>query len=294
MKQDIYQLLSSSHIIGDKSFIISKMLLEYNAREKDYKIHKELLKELIIKSAGQSRQLEEKNQKLEELNRQKNHFLGMAAHDLRNPIGAIQMSSSLLLDMLNENLSEEQTEFIKEIQNLSNYMLNLLNDLLDISKIESGSLNLDTKKHNYKDFISQTIKFNKPFAEQKNILLEAIINETIEEIEFDKNKLTQVINNLITNAIKFSHSHTKITVEVKKEGDYVITSVIDEGQGIPSHEIPDIFKEFHKASVKPTANETGTGLGLAIVKRIVEGHGGIIGVESKEGKGSRFFYKLKA
>jgi signal transduction histidine kinase len=101
-----------------------------------------------------------------------------------------------------------------------------------------------------------------------------------------------VLNNLISNAIKYSHSDTTIRIEVFKEKSFVVTRVIDQGQGIPENELPHVFKPFQKASTKPTAGEKSTGLGLAIVKRIIEGHQGEIGVKSEVGKGSIFFFKL--
>lgn len=298
MKKHLHQILYASNLIGQGSSELSRMLLEYAAREKDNKIHKTLLKELVLKVSEQSRKLEEqlkeieeKNKKLEELSKLKNQFLGMAAHDLRNPIAGIKMGSSLLLE-INENLTEEEIDILKEINNSSNYMSNLLNDLLDVSAIESGNLNLNKKKENYIDFIKYCVKFNKGFAEKKNIFLEIKSHEVMAEVNFDRNKITQVINNLIGNAIKYSFPDTKIIVEIIKENDYIITSIIDQGQGIPSRELPDVFKEFHRTSVQTTAGETSTGLGLAIVKRIIEGHKGKLGVESEVGVGSRFYFSL--
>ncbi|MEQ8226396.1 MAG: ATP-binding protein, partial [Candidatus Eremiobacterota bacterium] len=103
---------------------------------------------------------------------------------------------------------------------------------------------------------------------------------------------TQVMNNLISNAVKFSNKHTTITIDVKMKDNYILTEVIDQGQGIPAAELSKLFMEFQRVSVKPTGNETSTGLGLAITKKIVEGHKGIIGVESEKGKGSRFYFTL--
>jgi signal transduction histidine kinase len=216
----------------------------------------------------------------------------MASHDLRNPISAIEMITDLLLEGLNDNLTEEQIEFLKEIKNSSEHMSLLLNDLLDITAIESGKLKLEITKQNYLDFIKNIIKFNKRFGDKKRINIELNYYEDIKELSFDKNKITQVINNLISNGIKYSYPDTKIIIKIKMENEYVITEVIDEGQGIPEYELKNIFKEFHKSSVKSTGGEQSTGLGLAIVKKIVEGHGGQIGVRSKVGQGSTFHYTL--
>ncbi len=236
--------------------------------------------------------LRQSNDQLRELNNQKNEFLGMAAHDLRNPIAVIQNASSVLSRYSSENLSEKQREFLKKIYDTSKFMLELLNNLLDISKIESGKLELEITKNNYPDFVRKNIEFNRFFATEKDISIDLVLSDAIPLVDFDKNKIEQVLNNLISNAIKYSHPNTMISVEVQREKDFVVTKVIDQGQGIPENELPHIFKPFQKASIKPTAGEKSTGLGLAIVKKIVEGHQGKIGVESEVGKGSTFFFKL--
>jgi PAS domain S-box-containing protein len=236
--------------------------------------------------------LRQSNVQLQELNSQKNEFLGMAAHDLRNPIAVIQNASHVLSSYSSENLSEKQKEFLKKIYDTSKFMLELLNSLLDISKIESGKLELEITKNNYPDFVTKNVEFNKFFATEKGMSIDSVISDDIPPVDFDKNKIEQVLNNLISNAIKYSHPNTTIRVEVSKEKGCVLTKVIDQGQGIPENELPHVFKPFQKASTKPTAGEKSTGLGLAIVKKIVEGHQGVIGVESEVGKGSTFFFRL--
>ena len=259
----------------------------------DLKFARDTQKELLIQLEENLNEIKEKNEKLEELNKIKNEFLGMAAHDLRNPLGVIQVTSEyLLLIDLNNNLSEEQLDLLREINTSSEYMRDMLNELLDITAIESGQLKLEIKVEDYINFLKHIIKLNKPLADRKEISLELNVKDTVPPMNFDKNKITQVLNNLITNAIKFSWPETEISVEVRKEGDSIITGIIDQGQGIPFDEIADIFKPFQKTSVKATAGERSTGLGLAITKKIVEGHGGKISVESKVGKGTRFYFTL--
>ena len=230
--------------------------------------------------------------RLEKLNKEKNELLGMAAHDLRNPISAIKMSMSLMLSMFNKNLMEEQIELIEESVDISNYMLNILNDLLDVTAIEAGKLSMKLKPLNYSDFLKHMCKVNRFLVDNKQMTLKLNIDEDISEMNIDKNKLTQVLNNLITNAVKFSFPETTITVDAVIENGQIVTSVTDQGQGIPEKDLSKLFKEFQKTSVKATGNETSTGLGLAITRRIVEGHGGKISVESEVGKGSRFFFTL--
>jgi signal transduction histidine kinase len=236
--------------------------------------------------------LRQSNDQLRELNNQKNEFLGMAAHDLRNPIAVIQNASLVLARYASEDLSEKQQEFLKKIHDTSKFMLELLNNLLDISKIEAGKLELEITKNNYPDFIRKNVEFNRFFSTEKGISIHLVLSDDIPLVDFDKNKIEQVLNNLISNAIKYSHPNTMISIEVLREKDFIVTKVIDQGQGIPGDELPHIFKPFQKASIKPTAGEKSTGLGLAIVKKIVEGHQGNIGVESEVGKGSTFFFKL--
>jgi len=232
------------------------------------------------------------NDQLRELNNQKNEFLGMAAHDLRNPIAVIQNASLVLARYASENLSEKQQEFLKKIHYTSKFMLELLNNLLDISKIEAGKLELEITKNNYPDFVRKNIEFNRFFSTEKGISIDLVLSDDISPVNFDKNKIEQVLNNLISNAIKYSHLNTVISVKVQSEKDFVVTRVIDQGQGIQEDELPRVFEAFQKSSTKPTAGEKSTGLGLAIVKKIIEGHQGKIGVESKVGKGSTFFFKL--
>jgi len=236
--------------------------------------------------------LEQQNRELEDLNRQKNEFCGMAAHDLRNPITVIQNSSSIILKYLGENLTDKQKEFLKKINDSSQFTIKLLSDLLDISKIESGRLELEITQNDYIDFLKNNIELNNFFANEKDISINLGLRDEIPLIDFDRNKIEQVLNNLISNAIKYSYPNTEINIEVEREGDFLLTKVIDQGQGIPEDEQPNIFKAFQKASTKPTAGEKSTGLGLAIAKKIVEGHKGEIWVKSEVGKGSNFYFKL--
>lgn len=231
--------------------------------------------------------------RLEELNAQKNKLLGMAAHDLRNPISIISMYAEFITAELGENLNEKQVELLKVISEMSHFMLNLISDILDLSKIEAGKLELEIKEENYREFLERAVKLNSVIASQKkiNIVLEYNIGSDI--VKFDRNKLEQVLNNLIGNAVKYSHPETMITVAVGSgsEGG-VITEVTDQGQGIPGEELESIFKEFNKSSTRSTAGEKSTGLGLAISKKIIEGHGGHIGVISEIKKGATFYFKL--
>ena len=220
----------------------------------------------------------------------KNEFLGMAAHDLRNPLGVIYTYSSYLLEC--GNLPPPQHKIIKHMFDSSNFMKCLINDLLEISSIESGNINIQLEKQDYISFVKNNVELNKILAVTKKIDLVIECSEERIELMFDKLKIEQVLNNLISNAIKYSNPETKTVVRIIKNEKYVLTEIIDQGLGIPTDELSKVFKAFQKTSVKATAGEKSTGLGLSIVKRIILAHNGDIDVKSEVGKGSNFYFTL--
>jgi two-component system, OmpR family, sensor kinase len=238
--------------------------------------------------ANLQRELTKKNIELEKLNEEKNRFLGIAAHDLRNPLNAIQMYSEFLLDEAVEALDTEQMEFVSIIHSSSQFMLQLVNDLLDVAKIESGKLQLELIETDLTELIKRNVTVNTPMASRKKIRLQFRQEGEIPDVMIDPAKINQVLNNLITNAIKFSSPESAVEVALTKSGDDAIISVKDQGQGIPAKEIDKLFKPFQRTSVRTTGGEDSTGLGLAIVRKIVVGHKGKVWVESEVGVGSTF------
>jgi signal transduction histidine kinase len=241
---------------------------------------------------NQKKKLIQQNEALKSLNEQKSKFLGIAAHDLRNPIGAINSFSEILLDSEDSFPEEERIEFLNLIKDSSQYSLQLLNELLDISNIERGKLNLEKSIENIEFLVYDTIKINKVFARKKNIQIvkNKLLNNVL--INIDKNKIEQVLHNLLSNAIKYSNPNTTITVQITDLDSKIEISIKDMGVGIPDSELSKLFTEFGTTSAKTTANETSTGLGLAIAKKIVTGHGGEIWAESKLNHGSNFLFTL--
>jgi signal transduction histidine kinase len=250
--------------------------------------HSRILSRLLYFINVTTKELEEQNQLLKSLNEQKNEFLGIAAHDLRNPIGVIQGFSELL----EENIDDEFKDYTGEITKMSSKMLSLLNDLLDISKIEAGKLDLKKDEIDYNAFVAQNIRMNELLAKSKGIKIVSDLGVRGLIVSIDEEKINQVLNNLIGNAIKYSYPGSTITVKVFKEKNQLVTQVIDNGQGIPEKEIEGLFYPFKQTSVRPTSGETSHGLGLAIVKKIIEGHNGHVGVSSEFGKGSVFSFIL--
>ncbi|MBF0118402.1 MAG: hybrid sensor histidine kinase/response regulator [Desulfobacterales bacterium] len=267
-----------------------KYYLVINNRKliEELKIANEYLEERVKE---RTQELMAANERLSELNKEKNRFLGIAAHDLRNPIATMLSFTELLIKFGNIYPEEKKKHFLELIHKACNFSLWLLNDLLDITKIEAGKLELTLRLSNYIEFLKNNLEDNKFFAEKKEIDIKFINQYNNITFYFDKNKMEQVLNNLISNAIKYSKPKTSISVTVEVDGEFVTTKVCDEGHGIPEKELPKLFKPFQTTSIK-SKEEKSTGLGLAIVKKIVETHKGKIWVESEHGKGSIFYFKL--
>jgi signal transduction histidine kinase/CheY-like chemotaxis protein len=260
------------------------------ARERDQEQY-DLLSSLNNELVTLQRQLVLKNKELERLNDQKNRFLGMAAHDLRNPLMVIMSYSEFLLED-DVPLPPQEVEMVKAIGQSSRFMLSLINDLLDLATIESGVLRLDPQPTDLAEVVARAVTLNNVLAENKGIEIVLTAVPNLPAVSIDRQKITQVLNNLLSNAAKFSPSDTKITVSIADQGHRVLVSVQDQGQGIPAAEIDKLFKPFATSSVKSTAGEKSTGLGLNISRRIVEGHGGHIWVESEQGVGSVFSFTI--
>ncbi|MBF0352855.1 MAG: response regulator [SAR324 cluster bacterium] len=244
-----------------------------------------------------SRELQKKNVQLTKLNDLKNQFLGMAAHDLRNPIGIIQQYSEFLLDETKNLLEEGHRDLLSRMKTSSRFMLNLLNDLLDISQIESGKLELKFETIDMSELIKRNISINQVLATPKGIKLSFQPPERLPQLEVDPEKIEQVLNNLLSNAIKYSAAQTTVQINVFQSEDRLVVAILNQGKGIPQEEIPKLFQPFQTTSVKSTAGEKSTGLGLHIVQKIISGHQGKIWVESQLGSDSNlgrttFFFNL--
>ncbi len=239
-----------------------------------------------------TRELHKKNAELRKLNTLKNQFLGIAAHDLRNPIGIIMSYSDFLLEELEGELNDDQKHMLETIESSSEFMLHLLEELLDITAMESGKLRLESQKTDLLGLIRLNANLNGVIAAKKNIAIRVEWFEPIPEIWIDAHKIEQVMNNLISNAVKFSLPGTTVSVNIFLSGDHVTIAIVDQGPGIPAHELDQLFKPFQRTSVRSTGGEKSTGLGLSIVRNIILGHRGKIWVDSKVGVGSTFYFSL--
>jgi len=232
-------------------------------------------------------QLQQKNQQLEELSNLKDEMVGIVAHDLRNPISAVDMYTDYLIEEL-KDLAEEPKSFLLNTKTLISEVLTMLSELLDLSSFESGRVEIHPADVELRRFLEPIIAQMNLLFNQKKIRYQLNLDDAPESWVFDRKRIAQVLENLLTNAAKFSQPDSGVVVSVSKEDGFLRIAVQDIGQGIPEEELLKIFQKFQKGYAKPTAGESSTGLGLAIAKQIVEQHQGRIHVTSQMGEGSTF------
>ncbi len=246
---------------------------------------------LVSELTAQKQRIEAQNQELRHLDDLKNTFLGIAAHDLRGPIGNIKMIADLLADGNAMVSAAEGTSLVNDIGRQANYMLQLLNDLLDITRIESGKLELNLESINMVDFLAETVKRQSTLASVKNMTI-TLKPAPAGLLRADPIRLRQVFDNLLSNAIKYSPLGSNIEVSVTCVASGRRFAVKDRGPGITKKDRTRLFQHFARLSAKPTGGEKSVGLGLAITRRIVEAHGGHIDVDSEPGQGATFWFVL--
>ncbi len=244
-----------------------------------------------ILSSRREQEIREKNEQLKELNELKNKFLGIASHDLRNPLYLIKTFSEVLKDGTVGEINQKQKEISEKIFNASVFMQGLLENLLDISKIESGKIEINKERQDLNSTSKYQVEMSQLMADKKNIQLHFDPGE-IPEISFDTDAITQVMGNFLGNAVKFSPPNSKVLVTTEKLDKCVRFSVHDEGPGLSNEDQQLLFKEFQTLTAKPTGGEKSTGLGLAICKKLIHMHEGQVGVSSELGKGSSFYFTI--
>lgn len=227
-----------------------------------------------------------------EIERIKQEFVSMISHDLRTPLTSIQVFLNMLCKGMLGDVGESIQKKASMADRNATRLINLINDLLDIDKMESGQLQLSQEDVALESVIDRGIESVRGFAEQQGISIESDIAADV-KVHADSDRLVQVLVNLLGNAVKFSPKGAKVIVRIEREGDQLcVCKVIDQGRGVPEHLRSTIFERFKQVSTKDATEKKGTGLGLAICKAIVEQHGGTIGVDSVEGQGSTFWFKL--
>jgi signal transduction histidine kinase/GGDEF domain-containing protein len=244
--------------------------------------------------------LEKTNQELTKIDAMKSEFVSVASHELRTPLAAIKNAVQLMLSGKTGEINENQTKFLSMAERNINRLTNILNDLLNLSRIESGKIELKFEKVELKGLLELTASSLKPQADVKSIQIEVEVPGQFPTVHGDQEKIEQILTNLIGNSIKFTPEGGRILITAKlfsKErggayGDFVAVSVKDTGIGIPPEHLDSIFEKFYQVESSLHRSVSGTGLGLAITKGLVEAHQGKISVESEAGKGSTFTFTL--
>ncbi len=274
-----------------RSLLKDQSLETRQTQEGDRHLYEELA-QVNNELATLQRELHKKNAELARLNEVKNQFIGILAHDLRNPLSLIMGYADFLETDMAEKLDDDAREYLSVILRSSKFMLSLVNDLLDLSVIETGKLVLNRSEFNIHDLVLESAALYKPMASKKQIKMECQVPDQTIMIEADRLKIYQVLNNIISNAIKYSPLGSTVRVSLQADDQQIKVSIQDEGAGIETAELSRIFDPYQRGSTRPTAGESSTGLGLAIVKRIIEGHGGKLSVDSSLNVGTVFAFSL--
>ncbi len=255
-------------------------------------------------------QLEETNRRLAQESRHKSQFLANMSHELRTPLNAILGFTELILDKIYGEVPDRLHESIEDIHTNGRHLLRLINDVLDLSKIEAGQMQLSLGEYSIQSLIDSAISATRSLAAEKQLELVSRVTEDLPPALGDSKRITQILMNLVGNAIKFTPGGGHITVIAKAvkgsrsnghsaeldalhtSVEFIEIAVADTGIGIPTEELKSIFSEFRQVDSSITKEYGGSGLGLSIAKRLVEMHGGSIWAESQMGKGSIFYFRI--
>jgi PAS domain S-box-containing protein len=238
-------------------------------------------------------ELESRNREVERASRLKSEFVARMSHELRTPMNAIIGFSDLLAEGIEGPLNEIQKSFVEHIQRGAGHLLELINDVLDLSKIEAGRIELRLQDFRPADALAEVLAVIRPLAEAKRLHVESALPAEL-AVCADRTRFKQILYNLLSNAVKFTPEEGRLWVDAGLESGTVWIAVNDTGVGIPQGEHRAIFAEFYQVGTTTKGVKEGTGLGLAITRKLVELHGGTIEVESEPGKGSRFTFTLPA
>ena len=246
---------------------------------------------LAIQNAQLFHEIEEKGRELEVASKHKSQFLANMSHELRTPLNAILGYTELILDSIFEETPEKMRAVLERVQTNGKHLLGLINDVLDLSKIEAGQLTLSLADYSLVELVQSVYVAVEPLASQKNLVLTTMVENGLPAGRGDERRLAQVLLNLVGNAIKFTEKG-QVAIEASGLNGAFSVAVRDSGPGIAAADQEKIFEEFQQADNTQTKSKGGTGLGLAISKRIIEMHGGRIWVDSAQGEGATFSFTV--
>jgi GAF domain-containing protein/anti-sigma regulatory factor (Ser/Thr protein kinase) len=237
-------------------------------------------------------EIQQKSHELEVASRHKSEFLANMSHELRTPLNAIIGFTDVMLQQMFGPLNEKQSEYLEDVRDSGTHLLSLINDILDLSKIEAGRVELETSRFSLAEAIDNALTLVRERASHHGITLAADIAPDVGTIAADERKLKQIVVNLLTNAVKFTPDGGWVGISARCDGDDVHVAVRDTGIGIAPEDQDRVFEEFQQVGKDPERSREGTGLGLTLSKRFVELQGGRIWVESEVGKGSTFSFTI--
>ena len=247
---------------------------------------------IAIQNARLFREIQEKSAQLEVANKHKSEFLANMSHELRTPLNAIIGFSEVLIDRMFGEVNEKQADYLKDIHESGKHLLSLINDILDLSKIEAGRMELEISTFDLPSALSNAMTLVRERAQRHSIELSLKVDKRLGAFQADERKFKQIVLNLLSNAVKFTPDGGKVDVSAKRYDGKIEVAVRDTGIGIAPEDHAAVFEEFKQVGRDYTKKAEGTGLGLTLTKRFVELHGGEISLQSAPGKGSTFTITL--
>jgi signal transduction histidine kinase len=243
-------------------------------------------------TTGLERKVAEKTVQLETANRHKSEFLANMSHELRTPLNAIIGFSEILKERMFGDLNAKQLEYVRDIFGSGQHLLSLINDILDLAKVEAGYMALDIHEFDVRAAVDNCCTLIRERAQRGGLKLACEVDAGVGRWPADERKFKQILLNLLSNAVKFTPSGGMVTLRANVENDRLVVRVTDTGIGIEAKDRAAIFKEFQQLSTPGMAKHEGTGLGLSLSLRLVELHAGTLTVESEPGRGSTFTARL--
>ena len=247
---------------------------------------------IAIENARLFREIEDKSRQLADANQHKSDFLATMSHELRTPLNAIIGFSEVLLERMFGELNDKQDDYLKDILSSGRHLLSLITDILDLSKIEAGRMELELEEFDVAAALGSTLTLIRERAQQHGVELSLEVDPALGEICADQRKLKQVMLNLLSNAVKFTPDGGHISVRAALAGEMLEVAVTDTGIGIAAEDCDTVFQEFRQVGGNYANKQEGTGLGLALTRRFVELHGGSISLQSTPGQGSTFTFTI--
>ncbi len=257
----------------------------------DYLVKGEVSGRMLYRVARYAIERKRLERKIQEVMAVKSEFTSMVSHELRTPLTVIKEGIGIVLDGVEGPVPAGQRGYLQAARDNVNRLARLINDVLDFQKLEAGQMEYGFSSCDVNKLVWETLPDLASLAKQKGLEIATALSEGLPEVPLDKDRMTQVLVNLVSNAVKFTSSG-KITLRTERQDNVIRVSVQDEGVGIKPEDLPKLFQSFSQIPIQGARKTGGTGLGLAISKKIVEMHGGKIGVDSVFGKGSTFHFVL--